>query len=182
MTTYYIEKTYFKEDEKNKDEFITEIRIEVFNKDKSIVEAIQKARDDLKDLEIQETEEEIINWKGENVFKKDVYDEWLEDLKNKKLEQLSINCKNYIFSKYNETTQLNIVREKTSRELEEKADKNLIEMNNFIDENRKKYSVLKNQLKQATTEEDIEKIDIDFKEETKKTTKKKTTTTNKETI
>lgn len=162
MTTYYIEKTYFKEDEKNKDEFITETRIEVFNKDKSIVEAIQKARDDLKDLELQETEEEIINWKGENVFKKDVYEEWLEDLKNKKLEQLSMNCKNYIFSKYNETTQLNIVRETTSRELEEKADKNLIEMNNFIDENRKKYSVLKNQLKQATTEEEIEKIDIDF--------------------
>lgn len=162
MTTYYIEKTYFKEDEKNKDEFITETRIEIFNKNKNIVEAMRKARDDLKDLEIQETEEEIINWKGENVFKKDVYEEWLEDLKNKKLEQLNMNCKNYIFSKYNETTQLNIVREKTSRELEEKADKNLIEMNNFIDENRKKYSVLKNQLKQATTEEEIEKIDIDF--------------------
>lgn len=159
MTTYYIEKTYFKEDEKNKDEFTTETRIEVFNKNKSIVETTQKARDDLKDLEIQETEEEIINWKGEKVFKKDVYDEWLEDLKNKKLEQLNMNCKNYIFSKYNETTQLNIIAQN------EYTEEDLKTYKEFVAKYRAEYHSRKKQLEQATTEEEIEVVDIEFGDE-----------------
>lgn len=176
MTIYYIEKTYFKEDEKNKDEFITETRIEVFNKDKSIVETIQKARDDLKDLEIQETEEEIINWKGENVFKKYVETDFINDLRNKKIEQLGINCKTFILNKYPETTQLNIIAQN------EYTEEDLKTYKEFVAKYRAEYHDRKEQLEQATTEEEIEAMNIEFKQETKKTTKKKNTTTNKETI
>lgn len=151
MTTYYIKKD-------NKILFIDEDKQKLIN-----TLAFQP---DLKKKDIKETDKEIVYFNGEFVFKEEVESEFITDLRNKKIEQLDINCKTFILNKYPETTQLNIIAQN------EYTEEDLKTYKEFVAKYRAEYHSKKEQLEQATTEEEIEAVDIEFKEETKKTTKK----------
>lgn len=81
----------------------------------------------------------------------------VEELKQKKLEELDNNCKNYIYSKYDVETQLNMSNGLYTAEEQET-------MKIFITEQRDKCHALIEEINKAETSEAINNIDITFKD------------------
>lgn len=84
----------------------------------------------------------------------------LDKLKGEKIQQLKNNCQNYIYSVYPIYKQLDIINPLNDYSIEKKE-----EMNAFIDENRNICKEKEELIKQAKSNEELKKINIDFNKE-----------------
>ena len=129
--------------------------IKTFNKDINNIKNLMLYRKELAGKEIKATEEEIISFQGRNVFKKDVLEEYFKEQKVNRLDNLDMNCKSFIYSKYSVETQLNITN--GIKEGQE-------EMKEFINKARGQYKQKKKELEACKNEEELNKVNIEFEE------------------
>ena len=110
-------------------------------------------------IEYCEEDEKIENNK---IIKNENY---INELKEQKIKKINNEVYNQITSSYTETKQLNILRDCIKNNKNVIKSDELKEMDEFIEKIRTKAKNKKEKIKQATTEEEIEAIDIEFKEE-----------------
>lgn len=110
-------------------------------------------------IEYCEEDEKIENNK---IIKNENY---INELKEQKIKKIDNEVYNQITASYTETKQLNILRDCIKNNENIKKSDELNKMDEFIEKIRTEAKNKKEEIKQATTEEEIEAVDIEFKEE-----------------
>lgn len=119
---------------------------------------------DLKKKDIKETDKEIVYFNGEFVFKEEVEKELLEQKKQEIIKKINNEVYNQITSSYTETKQLNILRDCIKNNENIKKSDELNKMDEFIEKIRTEAKNKKEKINKATTEEEIEAVDIEITE------------------
>ena len=124
---------------------------------KRLIESL-KYRPDCRKEDVKQTTKKIIEFNGKNVFEIDVLEELLASRKKEKKEKMYLNCKQYIYSKYSPEAQSNISMRigYTDEDFEKYKKFNL--------EQRSKASLLNKKIEETKTIEELEKINIEFKD------------------
>ena len=108
-----------------------------------------------------ETNREIVRgYDGKLYFKGEEPAEPIDDLKQNKINQADSNCQNYIYSVYPIHKQMNIINQLFDYTNEDREI-----MNNFINSQRKKFHNIKEEINNCLTKEELDLINIDFKNE-----------------